>query len=350
MVQATQTCPLGSSQAGSHGARRLEQIDLTYHFRKPQFNLFTRMNQMRTRALCTCFLALIAALLLPMIAVAGHYYETTTTNDRAQQGKKKKGKQNVSRTRAWIDGPNAKVEFIDGEDNGIMAKGTYLVTTDGGENLYLVNPKEKTYGVFDLEAMLALAGNMMNAMGGMMQLEFTDFKNEKLLEEDGDSILGYSTTHYQYDTGYTMSMSVMGMNRENRTEMIQDMWCTDDLDAKGFYVWLRPDKFRTGNAEFDKLIKTEMGRVKGFPLKTTTITKMVGKKGKETTMSSTMEVTALREEAIPSSLYVIPEDYEETQMMTGMPPGYEGYGQGQPPQGEDDEQGSSSGLSKKGDG
>ena len=133
--------------------------------------------------------------------------------------------------------------------------------------------------------------------------------------------------------------------------MIQDMWCTDDLDAKGFYVWLRPDKFRTGNEEFDKLIKSEMGKVKGFPLKTTTATKMIGKKGKEMTMASTMEVTALREEAVPSSIYVIPEDYTETPMMANMPEGYEGFGQqGQQPPSDDDQTGGLSGLFKKDDG
>jgi len=280
--------------------------------------------------------------------LAGHYYETTTTGDAAQQGKKKKGKQNITRTRAWIDGPKAKIEFLDGDEAGFMKKGTYLITTDGGETLYLVNPKDKTYSEFDLEAMFAMVGNVMNSMGSMMQLEFSDFKNEKLLEQAGEPILGRSTTHYRYDTGYTMNMSIMGMNRQNRTEMIQDMWCTDDLAAKGFYVWLRPDKFRTGNEEFDKLIKNEMGKVKGFPLKTTTATKMTGKKGKEMTMVSTMEVTALREEAVPSSIYVIPEDFTETSMMADMPEGYGQQGQQQPDQ--EDQKGGLSGLFKKGDG
>jgi hypothetical protein len=261
-----------------------------------------------------------------MMAVAGHYYETTTTADDYQSGEEN-GTQSVSRTRAWIDGPKAKIEFLDGDESGFLKKGSYLVTTDGGETLYLVNPQDKTYSVFDLEAMLAMAGNMMNAMGGMVQLEFSDFKNEKLLEQSGESILGLPTTHYRYDTGYTMSISVMGMNRDNRTEMLQDMWCTEEIDSKGFYVWLRPDKFRTGNSEFDKLIKNEMGKVKGFPLKTTTTSKVVGMAGEEMTMTSTMEVTALREETVPNSLYVIPDDYEETQMMAGMPPGYEAYSQ-----------------------
>ena len=96
----------------------------------------------------------------------------------------------------------------------------------------------------------------------------------------------------------------------------------------------------------------EMGKVQGFPLKTTTVTKMVGKKGKEMNMTSTMEVTALREEAIPNSTYVIPSDYEEQPMIAGMPPGYEGYAQqGQQPNGDDqDKEGGLSGLFQKDDG
>ena len=140
---------------------------------------------MRQRLTHTTAFVVTLALLTPVLAQAGHYYESVT-NTQMEQAKKKKNKEGEStRIRAWIDGPKAKVEFLDGMQGGFMGKGTYLLTEDAGETLYLVDPKEKTYSEWDLDALFSMVGNIMGSMGGFMNLEFSDFKNEKLREEPG---------------------------------------------------------------------------------------------------------------------------------------------------------------------
>lgn len=278
-------------------------------------------NPRKLTALST--LALMGALVFPGLATAGHYYEAITTSDTDQ-----KKKQDVMKVRAWVEDSNAKVEFLTGEKKGFFAAGSYLVTTDGGETVYLVNPSEETYGSFDMEAMLATMGQVMDMMsqtGGMMKMEFTDVSSEMLSEEAGGSVLGQDTTHYRWKTGYTMRMKMMGFKQETRTDMIQDIWSTDSLDAKGFGVWLRPDRsMRTGNEELDKLISSQATTVRGFPLKTVNVSTMTGKKGKSTQMTSTTEVTVLREESVPGSTFTWPDTYTEVEIIPEMP---EGYGQ-----------------------
>ena len=278
-------------------------------------------NPRKLTALST--LALMGALVFPGLATAGHYYEAITTSDTDQ-----KKKQDVMKVRAWVEDSNAKVEFLTGEKKGFFAAGSYLVTTDGGETVYLVNPSEETYGSFDMEAMLATMGQVMDMMsqtGGMMKMEFTDVSSEMLSEEAGGSVLGQDTTHYRWKTGYTMRMKIMGFKQETRTDMIQDIWSTDSLDAKGFGVWLRPDRsMRTGNEELDKLISSQATTVRGFPLKTVNVSTMTGKKGKSTQMTSTTEVTVLREESVPGSTFTWPDTYTEVEIIPEMP---EGYGQ-----------------------
>lgn len=279
-------------------------------------------NQRKLLALST--LALMGALVFPGLATAGHYYEAVTTSDTGQ----KKKKQDVMQVRAWVDGEAAKVEFVTGEKEGPFASGSYLVTTDGGETVYLVNPKDETYGSFDMEAMMAAAGQAMNALsqtGGMMKMEFTDVSSEMLSEEAGGSVLGHDTTHYRWKSGYTMRMKMMGFKQENRVDMIQDVWSTDALDARGFGVWMRPDRaLRTGNEEFDKLISSQAATVKGFPLKTVNVSTTTGKKGKTMQTTSTTEVTTLREESIAASTFGWPDSYTEVEIIPEMP---EGYGQ-----------------------
>lgn len=232
------------------------------------------------------------------------YYEAVTHAEGEGLGRRG----HTSTVYAWVDDEKAKIEYQDKDQTGLFEAGSYLLTTNGGETLYIVNPKEKTYSEIDIASMFATLGTMMDAMGGFMKMEFTDFSNEKLLEEPGDNILGYPTVHHQYRTGYTMNMSIMGIKRENRTETENDFWCSNELNAEGLRVWLRPDKFRTGNQDFDQLIGQDFANMDCLPLRSRTITKMTNK-NKEMVTTSTTEVTVLRRETVPATVFAIPSDY-----------------------------------------
>ena len=248
------------------------------------------------------------------LAHAGHYYETVTETNAA-------GKRNsdIQKVKGWVEGDKGRVEFASGEKKGWFSDGNFLVTTDGGDTVYLVDPKEETYAPFSLGEMMATMGqamNMMEEMGDMVKMEITDATSEKLLEEPGESMLGHSTTHYRYQSGYTMSMSIMGMKRQNRNDMLMDIWSTDDLDAGGFRVWLKPDQqLRTGNEGLDKMLGQKFGQIQGFPLKMVMETKMTNQKGKGQTSTTTMEVTVLREESVADSQFTWPDHYTETEIL-----------------------------------
>ena len=109
---------------------------------------------MRRTFIPTLILLLLAAA-LP--AAAGTHYtaETTTTGPDAEQ---------ATSVEAWVDGAAAKIVFHE-SGTPVLEKGNYIVTTDGGKTLYLVNPEEKAYAEWDLEAMLQMVGSVMQAMG-----------------------------------------------------------------------------------------------------------------------------------------------------------------------------------------
>jgi hypothetical protein len=250
-------------------------------------------------------------------AQAGTYYEAVTRGEGGRGAKMAD-----STVHAWIDGDNAKIQFVESE-NPIMGNGTYLITKDGGKTVYLVNPKEKTYATWDMDAMMNFAGGAMK----MMNMKFSEPKVEELGHEAGAAILGMPTTHYSYRTSYTMSMSFMGMKNETRTVSEQQIWATPKLAAPAFGVWLRktPPSFG-GNEDLQKLVKAEMEKVHGIPLKVVTKTTSTNeKKGTSETSTTTMEVTKLDETSIPASTFEIPSGYKETQLF----PGGEGEGKGQ---------------------
>ena len=259
---------------------------------------------------------LLAFTLLALSAApgwAGIHYTAKTDTDNA---KSQAGDITVE---GWVSGPSARVEFRE-SGNPMAKKGTYLLTKDGGKTLYLVNPEEKTYAEWDLQAMMGLVGGVMNGMGPLVKIQFSEPKVEKLLDEDGGSLLGLPTRHTRHRTSYTMTIKVFGMGNVTDVVQEQDIWSTTKLQDAALGVWLRSDPPHTGNAEFDKLLAKEAARAEGFPLKMVTMSTSTSKKGEKSVTRQTMEVTELDANAtVAASKFEIPSGYEETQMTVPLP-------------------------------
>lgn len=273
--------------------------------------------------------AACAAGLAAHASLAATYFESETMTRGG-------GANQTMSVRAWVDGPQAKIEFQETDQSGLFGAGSYMLTQDGGSTIYLVDPAEQTYSEINLDELLGMAGSVMQATGGVVQMEFSDFSNDKLAEEPGGEVLGFPTTRYEYQSGYTMSVGVLGFKREMRNDMRQEFWCTDELDAEGFRVWLSPDRFRTGNAEIDELIETQYQDLDCLPLRSRTTTTTSGQ-GPEATTETTSEVTVLRQdEAVDASTFEVPEGYTAVSFMPELPGGFEFPGGAEPPQGQDE--------------
>jgi hypothetical protein len=249
--------------------------------------------------------AAVSLLLAALPAAGAIYYEAVTSVDGKDQ----------QQVRAWVEGPKSRVEITSGKKRDLLAPGSYLLTTDGGETLYLVNPDDKTYQVWDLDALFATFGAVMEGMEGVVSIDFTDLSSEKISQESGGSILGYGTQHVKWKSGYTMEMKILGMKRGQTVEMVQDSWVTPGLTDAGFAAWLRKDRFKTGNEGFDQLMEQEMEKVNGFPLKSVVQTTTQNKKGKGRTTTTTTEVKVLREEPVEAGIFELPEGYERIDLM-----------------------------------
>jgi hypothetical protein len=211
--------------------------------------------------------------------------------------------------RTWVSGDNGKTLFED-SGNRLMGKGTYIITKDGGKTMYLVNPEEKSYMKWDLDSLMGMAGGAM----AMMNMKFTDPKVEALGEEPNGLIAGVPTVHYRFRTSYTMSMSFMMMKKKSKVVKEEEIWAAPKLVDAALAIWLRKTPPKTGNEDLDGLIRAEMGKVQGFPLKRKTVTTSTDEKGKVETSTVTMEVTELQMAPVPDSTFEIPQGYKETSM------------------------------------
>ncbi|OYW01488.1 MAG: hypothetical protein B7Z61_12430 [Acidobacteria bacterium 37-71-11] len=252
-------------------------------------------------------LFVLTLLVVGIPSYAGVYYTAKTT----AQGSRGADAQDAT-VQAWVSGGNAKVVF-EQSGNPMMSKGMYMVTKDGGKAIYMVNPEEKSYYKWDMDSVMGMAGGMMK----MMNMTYTDPKVEKISEELDGLVAGVPTIHYKFHTSYTMSMSMMMMKKKMHVVKDEEIWAAPKLVEAGLGIWLRKTPPKTNNEQLDALIKAEMGKVEGFPLKTRTVQTSTDDRGKVETTTTTMEVTDLQMQVVPASTFEIPAGYKETSMMGG---------------------------------
>ena len=229
--------------------------------------------------------------------------KTTSEGGRAAQ-------MQASVVKGWTSGDKAKVEFEE-SGNKMMATGSYMITKDGGKAIFMVNPKEKTFSRWDMDQMMGFAGGAMK----MLNMTISDPRVENLGEEDGGMVVGVPTTRYRFRTSYTMSMSIMGMHKTTKIVDEQEIWATSKLAEAALGIWLRKTPPKFGDEGLDKLVRAEMGKVQGFPLKRKSVRTSTDEKGKTEVLTTVMEVTELQMAPVPGSTFEIPSDFRETSMM-----------------------------------
>ncbi len=209
---------------------------------------------------------------------------------------------------AYVSGVRAKVVFVESQADD-YAVGDYMLSPDEGKTLYLVSPATKTYTKYDVQSMMAGMGGMVQGMRGIMKVNFESPKVEKLLEEDGGLLAGLPTRHYRYRTSYTVSMHITGSKKVS-TVMEEDIWTTEKLTDPALKVWLKQDPPSTGDEQVDKMIRAEMSKVEGFPLKRVTVTRTSDARGEHSTRSE-MDVMEVKQVSVPGTVFAMPKGYRE---------------------------------------
>lgn len=258
------------------------------------------------------------------------------------RGEGEAGKYQNMTMRAQLDSAGAKMEILS-SGNPILSEGNYLLIQPEADAMLLVNPEERSYAKLDFGQMMGAVGQMF---GGQQPQEapkqYPDPVVEKLLEEDGGTILGHPTKHLRWRTQYTIGMSLpMGMSMEVATDQTEDVWVADiAIDPKILASFSKMGGGAQLPANFQKIVEAAKKTQRGFPLKRVLVTKSESKALGDGMMAKMMaksaakqnaagpqttifEVKELAEQAIPASTFSVPAGYREVELFPAglMPPG-----------------------------
>ncbi len=260
-------------------------------------------------------LPLLAATLLltaSLPAAAGVILDGTITTQQARRSE-------VARVRLSVQADKARLDFLEGGDKPSTPVGGYLFTTDAGGTITMVDNEAKHYAAVDLNRLGAMAGQVVQASGGLVDLEVTDQSVELLVDERGPDMHGYPTQHRRFKTSYTMHVSILGIKRHSTVVNEEEVWVTTALTDGGFDMWRKRGQLQTGIESLDRLIKAEAAKTEGTPLKRIVTSTTTDAKGKSEATTTTTEVTSITKSSLPDTLFTIPAGYTDT-MAEAQPP------------------------------
>ena len=211
-------------------------------------------------------LAVLAGLAVAAPAVAGVRYTAVTHTSHGDR----------SIVAVETEGAGTRVEFRD--RNADFRAGDYLVTADGGDTLYWVEPRKRRYSAVDLEALAQLVGRVMQGIPGVFWQRIDEPRVEKLFEAAGPVVLGHPTRHLRFLMTYRERSRVTlpakhgatSTREETWNQVVHDVWVTDAVAVPRIDTWMKT-RFRTFYPDLDRFLAAEASLDQGFPLRSETV-------------------------------------------------------------------------------
>src|SRR5512133_1481434 len=158
------------------------------------------------------YLAWTALLLAATFSCFAGTTYTFTTLTEAESVK------SATRTRVWTSGGSLKMLIVQSDEPSTPVS-SYILRQARTGGLFLVYPEKKSY----------LRWNPGQALSGASSdFEVLDARFEKVSEEPGGAIAGFTTTHYLFRLTYTMRSEVFGQRVDTPVTVEQEYWVADN--------------------------------------------------------------------------------------------------------------------------
>lgn len=173
-----------------------------------------------------------------------------------------------------IDGEKkVRLEFL-GEEEKASNSTPYLLTTDGGNTWVIGNKQEAYCAQMDTGEFFQYLGSLALKVEGIANLEITDPRVKKVLEQEGPKILGYPTTHVRLVTTAAGKASIFFQKFDYKVHITDDIWYSTELEMHPVRKRWLESLSNSGYPQLDKLIDQWAANLNGSILKQESVMKL----------------------------------------------------------------------------
>ena len=245
--------------------------------------------------------ALVLALSLPVYAASRY----TVVTKIVPEGKKPRSEVAV----VTVAGDKGRIDIV--ERNGLKEKGGfYLMTLDSGKTAVLGHKQKTVCTEWDSQAYFREMGQMLHTVKRWANLEITDVKVEKVLEEAGPELLGYATTHVRLVTTAGVKASILVKKFKYFLKITDDIWIAPQLELHPIEQQWIISQTNTGFQQLDQMLDSWNKQLPATILKQESVIwlkDLLNKK--ESTKTENVEITKIEKldtSKIPEEIFRIP--------------------------------------------
>jgi hypothetical protein len=196
-------------------------------------------------------------------------------------------------------------------DGAVLRDNAIVLSVNGGRALRIADPTAKTYYDVDLEQLLGGVSSLVQQLGGLVTISVRNVKVNTRDAGDAGTIEGYPTRRVLVDSDYDLVLDAFGQKTTIHVTTNVQSWVTAALPAEMTSVF-QLSGAKSGIADIDKLVQTQMGSINGFPLKQITTFHAAQGGTEMTSTTTTTTVSGIQKKDVEASRFETPAGYAKT--------------------------------------
>lgn len=193
--------------------------------------------------------------------------------------------------------------------------GSYILVLDRGTRMVVVHPAKHEADEMNADTFERIIGRSLHAVRAMVRFTVQNLKVSTERVGTGGTMLGHGTEHLRLNEQFDVAIRAMGFNGgTERTTVTTDYWVSPGLDLGSNPLLALLERATTAMAQSDPSFvqREDAARqqlLQGTPLRTVVQVTTTDDDGKVERSGWTSEVTSIRQESQPASLFEIPSGY-----------------------------------------
>lgn len=211
-----------------------------------------------------------------------------------------------------VAGDRARVD-VRGEGDGPF---DYLLLSDHGSTLTVVNPKEREYSVSDADRFTSIVGAALRAVSALVSFDVEDPKIETQRLGAGGRVAGIPTQRYAIAESYVVNVRAFGTTTPEYHHMVTDYWVASSLELPPNPIFELMSRVDAALAQSDaayvrRAAEARASLFHGTPLRivVTSIKKDDKPSTEEKPTVRTIEVTRVQEGPVDAAALEVPRGF-----------------------------------------
>jgi hypothetical protein len=210
---------------------------------------------------------------------------------------------------ARVLGDRTRIDFREWHKKG------YLLLTDRGRRVTLVDPRDEEYRIFERESFERVISTAMRKVDRVMTMTLHDVRISTERLGSGGTVAGYPTERYRLVQRFRVGVGVFGLTKDMDQEIVTDFWVAPRLGLPPNPIMELLSTLESALAQHDgefvrRSLQARRSLFTGTPLKIMVTSRLHHEDEDPDVKVRTIEITEIKRARVDPDIFRVPRGYE----------------------------------------